>query len=250
MPFLVPFIAPMILGGGTAAAGYLANRKTSEEKLAYSAQARLSELEALAASRGFERSKDIAPFTDRFLTQGVQGTGDAMGYWGKILSGRESASSLLAPEINQINTSYDAARTASRTLNPRGGGASAFTRQIDEGVRPGQISGLLATARPRAASELGVLGVNSTSLGTNLASVETGLLRGVSPGASANLLDYGLRNRGQQFDMGSSVGGSIFDIFKMFQKGGGTQTTGSGTSPGPSSSSNPYRREGNSWGLY
>ncbi len=264
MPFLIPFAAPLIMGGASVAGGYLASRKSKEEKEALSAQTRLAQLEELASSRGFERSKEITPFTNRFLSGGAQGLESSMGYWNKLLSGRESASSLLSPEINQIVNNYGAARTASRTLNPRGGGSSALTREIDEAVVPGQIGGLLATARPQAAQQIATLGSNMSSQGSSLASVETGLLRGVAPGSSSSLLDYGLRNRGQQFDIGSSVGGSLFEIFKMFNKGGTPQIPSLGTnpagstgynflSPGPTGSTAyappTYRREGNTWGL-
>ncbi len=232
MPFLAPVVLASIIGGGaTVGAGYLASRKSKEEKQALQSQTRLAQLEELASSRGFERSKEITPFTNRFLSGGAQGLEDSMGYWNKLLSGRESASSFLSPEINQIVSNYGAARTASRNLNPRGGGSSALTREIDEAVIPGQIGGLLATARPTAARELGTLGANASSLGSSLASVETGLLRGVSPGAAGNLLNYGLNNRAQQFDLGSSVGTSLFEIFKMFQKGGTPQLPSFGTNP-------------------
>ena len=231
MPFLAPFIPALIGVGGSIGAGYLASRKSREEKQALASQTRLAQLEEQAAERGFERSQEISPFTDRFLSRGSQGMGGAMDYWSRILSGRESASSLLSPEINQIIESYRGARTASRTLNPRGGGGSALTRRIDEEVIPGQIGGLLATARPRAASEMATLGTNMASLGRDLGGVETGLLRGVSPGAAGGLLNYGLNRRAQQFNIGSSVGRSIFDIIRMTRGGGGLSFPG-GTGTG------------------
>jgi len=232
MGFLAPFIPALIGAGGSVGAGLLAGRKSKEEREALSAQTRLAQLEELASSRGFERSKEITPFTNRFLTRGSQGMGSSMDYWSKILSGRESASSLLSPEINQITDNFSAAREASRTLNPRGGGSSAFTREIDEAVVPGQIGGLLATARPRAASEMGALGTNMSSLGRDLASVETGLLRGVSPGSAGSLLNYGLNRRAQDLDIGSTIGRSLFQFMQMFQGGGGGAPFPGGTGSG------------------
>lgn len=250
----MPWLAAPLIGG---LFGWLGNRKSGAEKRALSTNEE-------AARRGIEMQEELQPLRMDYLQKGQGAMGGALDYWSKILSGRESATSLLSPEINQITQGYRGARTASRTLNPRGGGGStALTRRIEEEAIPGQIGGLLATARPRAAGEVSTLGTNMSQIGSSLAGVESGLLGGAGA-TSGNLLNYGLRDRAQQYEMGSGIGRSVFDIYKYFNKGkGGGGIPGLGTnpsgntsysflSPGPTSGgsgySPTYRREGNSWG--
>ncbi len=256
----MPWLAAPLIGG---LFGWLSNRKSKSEKNAMAANAE-------ATRRGMEMQEELQPLRMDYLQKGQGAMGGALDYWSKILSGRDSATSLLSPEINQITQGYRGARTASRTLNPRGGGSSAMTRRIEEEVIPGQIGGLLATARPRAAGEVSTLGTNMSQIGTSLAGVESGLLGGAGSN-SGNLLNYGLRDRAQQYTTGAGIGRSMFDIYKYFNKGKGTPDIsglaggipGFGTNPrgstgynflspgptGPSASLPTYRRPGNSWGL-
>jgi hypothetical protein len=156
--------------------------------------------------------------------------GGALDYWRRILSGREGAASVMGPQINQIINSYRQARIAGRTLNPRGGGSSEMTRRIDEEVIPGQISGLLASARPMAAQQVGALGGDMTQLGFGGMGTTSGLLN-LGSGAGTGVLQYGLGRAQQQSDLGRDLGRNLLSLWPSSQPGapfpGGTGTGGS-----------------------
>lgn len=228
----MPFIPALVAGGTSLLGGWLAGRKSKEEKRALAAQG-----EAIQSGQAIQ--EELQPFRMDFLRRGQGAMGGALDYWRRILSGRDEATSLLSPEIRQITEGYRGARTASRTLNPRGGGTSAMTRRIEEEAIPGQIGGLLATARPQAAGEVATLGTNMSEIGRGLAGVESGLLGGVGAG-STNLLNYGLRRTAQQYDIGSGIGKSLFQFMQMFNKGGTPNISNApGTSFLPSLGVNP-----------
>lgn len=227
----MPFLPALIGGGASIIGGLLGGRRSKEEKAALQSQSRLSAVEEEAArkrmglmdvARG--RMEQITPFTQRFLSKGEGAMGNALGYWNRILSGRDSATSLLSPEINRITEGYRGARTASRELNPRGGGVTSMTRRIDESIVPGQITGLLNRARPAAAGQVGSIGSSLSNTALGLGGLETNLLQtGFGPtgaeGTSGSLLNYGLNRSAQQYDYGSGIGRTIFDIMKGFSMG-------------------------------
>ncbi len=221
MPPIIPFIPAIIGGVSSVVGGALAGRKGSEEKSAASAAAAQANVQASASREGLALGRKFGPEAFRTFRRGARETGTAVDYWRRILSGREGAAATFGPEINQIISSFRGAREAGRTLNPRGGGGSAFTRRIDEEVIPGQISGLLASARPMAAREIGGIGTNLmqsgiTGLGT------TGQLFGQGQGAAGPLLQYGVANRGQNYQFGQDIGGTIMDIIRQIPSIGGT----------------------------
>jgi len=206
MPFLAPLAAPLIMGGASIGSGLLAGRRSGEEKRALASQSRLTDIQTKAAGEGLDYARQFQPFAMDFLRRGGSGLGGAMDYWRRILSGRDQATSLLSPEISQITEGYRGARESSRTLNPRGGGSSAFTRNIDEAVIPGQIGNLLATARPQAASNVGSIGEALLQLANSTGTTAGNFLRGTGGGAGQGILNYGLNRTGQQYDIGSGVG--------------------------------------------
>ncbi len=221
MPFLAPFVPALIGAGASIGGGLLAGRKSSEEKEAAKAAATQAGIQTQASREALGLGRAFAPETVGAFRRGARTTGQAVDYWRRILSGRTGAAAALSPEINQIVQSFRGARQASRALSPRGGGSSALTRRIDEEVIPGQISGLLATARPGAARELSTLGTNLMSSGlTGLGTV--GQLFGQGTGAGAPLLQYGPQDRRQQFEAGTAIGANIMDIIKMIPGIGGS----------------------------
>ncbi len=215
----MPFLAPLAMAGGSLAGGWLAGRQSGSERRALAAQEKLTGIQTESAQQGLDYARDFQPFAMNFMKRGQEGLGGAMDYWRRILSGRDQATSLLSPEINQITEGFRSARTASRTLNPRGGGSSAFTRRIDEEVIPGQIGGLLATARPTAASNVAGIGESMASLGVNTGNLMGNYLRGTGQGAGQGILNYGLNRTAQQYTIGQGIGSSMFDLLKMFIPG-------------------------------
>ncbi len=221
MPFLAPFIPALISGGASIGAGLLGSRQSGETRRALSAQEKLMGVQTESAQQGLDYARDFQPFAMNFLKKGGEGLGSSMDYWSRILSGRDQATSLLAPEISQITQGFRGARESSRTLNPRGGGSSAMTRRIDEEVVPGQIGGLLATARPTAATNVRGIGESLANLGLNTGNLSSNFLRGAGTGASEGILNYGLNRNAQQYEQGSGIGKSLFEILKLFNFGGG-----------------------------
>ncbi len=221
MPFLAPFVPAMIGAAGSIGAGILGSRQSGSTKRALRSQEKLMGVQTEAAQQGLDYSRDFQPFAMNFLKGGQEGLGGAMDYWRRILSGRDSATSLLSPEINQITQGYRGAREASRTLNPRGGGSSAMTRRIDEEVIPGQIGGLLATARPTAASNVAGIGESMANIGLNTGNLMGNFLRGTGQGAGEGILNYGLNKGAEDRLRGEGIGKGIFEILKLFNIGGG-----------------------------
>lgn len=243
MGFIAPFLPAIggaigsLFGGrgkeiggaaGTAGAGIVGGllaRPSGEEKAVTREQALQAGLQTEGMRRALGFGRELAPLALRTFREGTGATGGAIDYWRRILSGRTGAAAALSPEINQIINSYRQARIASRGLAPRGGGASALTRRIDEEVLPGQIAGLLATARPVAAEQLGGLGFQLGQLGTT-GMTTAGQLFGRGTGAGGALLQYGPNVRQQQFDFGTRMASMLDPLINILfpDKGGGAGT--------------------------
>ena len=220
-------IGPLISLGG-ALLGGLFGGPSKEEKEIMRAQAEQARLQSSGMREGLGFGRKFAPMALRTFQRGAQATQGAVDYWRRILSGRTGAAAALSPEINQIVQSYRGARQAGRTLNPRGGGSSALTRRIDEEVIPGQISGLLATARPTAAREIGTLGTNLLQSGVGAVGT-TGQMFGLGSGAGSSVLQYGPEQRKQQISFGEKIGSMIEPILREIP--GGDIFGGGGTAP-------------------
>jgi len=226
-------VGPLISLGG-ALLGGLFGGPSKEEKEVMRAQAEQARLQSSGMREGLGLGRKFAPMALRTFGRGARATSSAVDYWRRILSGRTGAAAVFAPEINQIIQSYQGARQAGRTLNPRGGGSSALTRRIDEEVIPGQISGLLATARPAAAQQVGELGTNLMQMGGGGVGTAGGLF-GMGTGAGTGVLQYGPVQRKQQIEFGEKIGSMIEPILreipwgKIFGGGGGGGTATRGT---------------------
>lgn len=221
MPFIAPIIGASLIGAGaTVGSTLLARHKGGTEKAVLAAQAEQAQAQAEAARKGIGFAEEMQPISMRLLRRGQGALGGALDYWRRILSGREGAASALGPEINQILNQFQQARVAGRTLQPRGGGATALTRRIDEEVVPGQIAGLLATARPAAAQQIGALGGDITQLGLGGMGTTSGLLN-LGTGAGTGALQYGLGRQGLMMEAGRGLGRNILDIMRLGREGGG-----------------------------
>jgi hypothetical protein len=247
---IIPFIPSIIGGVGSAVGGWLGGRKGKEEKAAEAALAEQAGVQTEAMREGLGLGKKLAPMATSAFRRGIGTTQGAVDYWRRILSGKTGATEMLAPEINQIINSYRQARIAGRTLNPRGAGATEFTRRIDEEIVPGQISGLLATARPEAAAQLGTLGPNLASLGlTGLGT--TGQLFGQGAGAGSALLQYGAQNRQQGWQFGQDLAKLLEPIGEIILKKWPPVTAPTptpGPTPGPPPPRGPTTNPGGEWG--
>jgi hypothetical protein len=239
MPPIIPFI-PALIGAGASIGSAILGRPGQEEKDVMTAQAEQAQLQTEAARKGIGFAEELQPLSMNLLRRGQGAMGGALDYWRRILSGRESATSVMGPQINQILNSYRQARISGRTLNPRGGGGSEFTRRLDEEVIPGQISGLLASARPMAAQQVGALGGDMSQLGFGGMGTASGLLN-LGTGAGTGVLQYGLGRAQQQSDLGRDLGRNLLSLWPS--GGGGAPFpggTGTGGSIPPQFPPNPF----------
>lgn len=102
------------------------------------------------------------------LNTGIGGTGTAMDYWTKILSGNPAAiMSVMSPEVQAAIAQYKGAQTQADTFAPRGGGRSSLMAQLPF-QRAGTVSNIISQARPMAATNLAQTGLGMGGLGANL----------------------------------------------------------------------------------
>lgn len=223
-----------LISGGMSLLGLFGGGKSDEEKRIEAEQAAQSGLQTEGMRESLAFGRQFRPMALSTYRRGEKGATRATDYWSRILSGRTGATEVLSPEINQIINSYKQARRASRTLNPRGGGTTALTREIDEAIIPGQISGLLARARPAAAGALGTLGTQLMQLGGTGVGAAASMFN-LGTGAGDATLGFGPQSREQQFRFGEKLSegfGPLIDILFPGPKGNGNGTENGGGNGG------------------
>jgi hypothetical protein len=105
------------------------------------------------------------------LSTGLGGTGTAMDYWSKILSGNPAAiMSVMSPEVQAVQGQYRGAQQQANMFAPRGGGRSAMMAQLPM-QQAGTIGNIISQARPMAASNLAQTGLGMGGIGANLLSM-------------------------------------------------------------------------------
>lgn len=102
-------------------------------------------------------------------SQGQSDLGSSSSYWGKLLNGdRSSITSALQPEISSITGQGDAARRQASALGTSRGGGTNAANQQSQTAEQGQISNLIAGARPQAAQQLQGIGQTELNNSANL----------------------------------------------------------------------------------
>jgi hypothetical protein len=158
-----------------------------------------------------------------FLDMASRSYSPVANYWAPLLSGnRTSTMQSLSPEIQQINSGYDAAGRSAE-LAPRGGGRSAFFSDLPY-QRNRDITNLMLQSRPMAARGLLETGRAAGGEANNLYSTLLSALHGSTVGTSS-LLDYDLKSRSDQYGRGKELGKSIFDILSKIKFGKGKSTS-------------------------
>lgn len=127
--------------------------------------------------------------------QGLQGIGDSMAYWKKILSGNQTAvGAAAAPVVNQANQQDDAARRQQAQLGTaRGGGVNAANQQAETG-RMTTANNAVINAQPAAATSLEKAGTDVASVGSQQLTKALQAL-GLSEGAASELVDSSIKSR-------------------------------------------------------
>lgn len=218
MPFLapaLPIIGKAALGLGSSLLGNkLAKSKNTDQAQDALNMTQQSQREATAGGKNL-------------LALGTTTTQPVLNYWSSILSGnRGQMASALAPEASQISHGYQQAANTSAALMPRGGPSASFLGELPF-QQQRDVSSLFQSARPQAASQLGGLGMNLLSHGTNLIQASTGAGRGI--------LEQQQQQKLLEAERGKSIGAGLFDILqkygfdaldKMLKRGGGGSSGG------------------------
>lgn len=120
--------------------------------------------------------------------QGLGELGQAANYNSKILSGNRSAvTEAMAPEINSVTSQANQLRKQQAALGTsRGGGTNAGNQQLGT-QEAGQVTNLIAQARPQASQALSQIGAQTGGIGLGEMGVGSQLL-GLGTGAANDLL--------------------------------------------------------------
>lgn len=137
-------------------------------------------------------------------------------YFQTLASGdRNAMSSLLGPEIGNINQGYQNAQNQTLSFGPRGGGRNSQLQNLGQ-QQQGDISRLFQTARPAAMQAL-------TGISGQIGSQGSGLFGQGSQIYQGNIQDLGQQN--QQYaqsrqqvmsmigQLGGAAGGALFGHF-------------------------------------
>lgn len=120
--------------------------------------------------------------------QGLGELGQAANYNSKILSGNRSAvTEAMAPEINSVTSQANQLKKQQSAMGTsRGGGTNAGNQQLGT-QESGQITNLIAQARPQASQALSQIGAQTGGIGLGEMGVGANLL-GLGNSAANNLL--------------------------------------------------------------
>ena len=193
---------PWIVKGGMALGTYFAGKKAA------SASTKLSPTETLYGQQAAGQAGQLGQMGQMLGQQGAGYTGQAGGYFSKVLGGdRAQLQEAVAPEARAVTDLYAGAGKQierSGMVGPTRDVASAELARTEAG----KLSDLYAGARPQAAGAL-------AGMGTALTGQGVGAQQG-SAGLFGNLLGQATSSRlmGQQQanEAGSGAGKLIFDI--------------------------------------
>lgn len=213
MPFIVPFL-PMIAQAGMAAGGSLLANKLSKSKPSAMEQNVLSQ-NAEAQKLGLDTAKTNTNSAQNLISMGTSSYQPVLNYWSSILSGNKGAvTGSMAPEISRIGEGYKAASNTSAALNPRGGPSTSFLSELPF-QQQRDVTSLLQTARPTAATNLFQTGQGVAQTGTNLFSNATNALYG-STAAGRDILNSEQERKRLEAERGKAIGGGLFDLIQKY----------------------------------
>ena len=145
------------------------------------------------------------PQVNKYLDQSNQGFTGALGFWGPLLSAsKDSATSVLAPDINRISQQFDQILQATKGERT-GAGASIYAAAPY--AQQAQVQSLFSTLRPQAAKEMANIGSQTGQLGFQ--------------GLYAMLNALGQMQEGGLGLMGKGMAGSQYQSGKMQELGKG-----------------------------
>lgn len=208
MAFLAPLAATAV---GSLFANKLAKAGTGPTKL----EQPVLNQDAQAQKTGLGIGTSLAPQGQNLINMGAQGYQPVLNYWSSILSNnRGAATSALAPEISRIGQGYQSATQTSTALNPRGGTSAEFNAEAPY-AQQHDVSTLLQTARPAAATSLLQGSQSATSAGAGVLSNAVSAIYGSTP-AGRDILQQQQQSRAQQTQNSKSIGQGLFDLIQKY----------------------------------
>ena len=185
-----------------------------------------------------------SPFFKQFMERSNQAGGAATDFWTQLLEGDEATrSQFLAPEIEDIQRTYQSGLDQVERFGPRGGERDRALTMSRMG-KAGDIARLKTTTRPAAASQLGQLSQSQGQLGLGAGQLGLGEA-GLEMESLVRLLQMLGQKRGQKLgflggkegrdqrsgeQFGAGMGGIAKLIFSQIFKGGGGGGGGGGGS--------------------
>jgi hypothetical protein len=136
---------------------------------------------------------------------GVEGLDSASAYWQKLLSGNRAAmTQAVAPETNAVLSQTDARRRQQARLGTARGGGVAGANQTAQDEAMAKIDNLLFGVRPKAAEEVGKLGVEKARIGLGESNLGANLLN-IGEVSAANLGEISTTSRKLSADLNAQA---------------------------------------------
>jgi hypothetical protein len=115
--------------------------------------------------------------------------------------------SALGPDLLRIGEGYNAAAKTSANLMPRGGPSTEFLGELPW-AQQRDVTSLLQTARPAAATSLFGAGSNLINAGNNSIAASTS--------AGRDILSAQAQQRAYEAEQGGKIGAGMYDLFQKY----------------------------------
>lgn len=163
-----------------------------------------------------QNAQDVIGLAKPLLKQSTDLIQTPINYYKTLASGdRNALSSLLGPEIGNINQGYQNAQNQTLTFGPRGGGRNSQLQNLGM-QQQGDISRLFQTARPGAMQALAGISGQIGSQGSGLFGQGSQIYQGnIQDLSGMNQLIAQQRAATMQMlgQIGGAVGGALFGHF-------------------------------------
>lgn len=207
-------LIPIAIKAGLGIGSSLLGNKLSKSKPSAMEQNVLNQ-NAEAQKLGLDTAKTNTTAAQNLISMGTGSYQPVLNYWSSILSGNRGAvTGAMAPEISRIGEGYKTATNTSAALNPRGGPSTSFLSELPF-QQQRDVTSLLQTARPAAATNLFQTGQGVAQTGTNLFSNATNALYG-STAAGRDILNQQQRQKEMEAERGKAIGGGLFDLIQKY----------------------------------
>lgn len=202
---------------GVGAAGTIAGAALSKPN---AAQNQATKTLTAAQQAGTAFGQQLQPLALRDINKSSSAYDTASNILAPLAAGNRTAmTSILAPEIKQISSGYDTTLANEREFTPRSGTSTAAAASLPFS-KMSSISDLFSGARLGAIQQLPGIAAGYGALGAGTGSAAASAFSGATNAADASVIQQ-LNQRQQQMNAGAAVGGSLYQIIKSLNLGGG-----------------------------